>query len=202
MIIHHAGSEIARHGLVGPGEVALIDAHYGRPARAPVRALRPRRLILSHKCHEYAPTRVCDSFQPSPPRPTPATPSPRLHYHRPRGRAVAPRSHSPRCRTCMGRSEAVWASRRPRLVGRRSAVLAIRQATGLSQSKATKGGFSLRSRRGFLLIDSPLPQGHCLLAYRYDRARQDLRAPLADRSLSITTRSPQEAAWISATEGT
>lgn len=40
--IHRAGSEIARHGLVGPGEVSLIDAHYGRPARAPVRAVRPR----------------------------------------------------------------------------------------------------------------------------------------------------------------
>jgi transposase len=36
------GAEIARHRLVGPGEVSLVDAHYGRPARPPVRAVRPR----------------------------------------------------------------------------------------------------------------------------------------------------------------
>jgi hypothetical protein len=28
--------------LVGPGELSLVDAHYGRAARAPVRAIRPR----------------------------------------------------------------------------------------------------------------------------------------------------------------
>jgi hypothetical protein len=40
--ISHRGSEIARHRLVGPGELSLIDAHYGGPARKPSRALRPR----------------------------------------------------------------------------------------------------------------------------------------------------------------
>ena len=42
LTVLHAGAEIARHRLVGPGEVSLIDAHYGRPARPPVRAIRPR----------------------------------------------------------------------------------------------------------------------------------------------------------------
>ena len=42
LAIVHAGAEIARHRLVGPGEVSLEDAHYGRQARPPVRALRPR----------------------------------------------------------------------------------------------------------------------------------------------------------------
>jgi hypothetical protein len=37
-----AGVEIARHRLVGPGELSLQDEHYDRPARRPVRALRPR----------------------------------------------------------------------------------------------------------------------------------------------------------------
>ncbi len=36
------GAEIARHRLVGPGEMSLDDAHYGRAAQAPVRAIRPR----------------------------------------------------------------------------------------------------------------------------------------------------------------
>jgi len=40
--IRHAGTDIARHRLVGPGEVSLVDAHYGRPARPPIRAVRPR----------------------------------------------------------------------------------------------------------------------------------------------------------------
>ena len=40
--VRHGGAEIARHRLVGPGEVSLVDAHYGRPARPPVRAVRPR----------------------------------------------------------------------------------------------------------------------------------------------------------------
>ncbi len=40
--VRHGGTEIARHRLVGPGEVSLVDAHYGRPARSPVRAVRPR----------------------------------------------------------------------------------------------------------------------------------------------------------------
>lgn len=42
LAIVHEGDEIARHRLVGPGEVSLIDEHYGRPQRPPVRALRPR----------------------------------------------------------------------------------------------------------------------------------------------------------------
>lgn len=42
LVIHHRDSEIARHRLVGPGELSLIDAHYGGPARKPSRALRPR----------------------------------------------------------------------------------------------------------------------------------------------------------------
>ena len=42
LVVAHRGSEIARHRLVGPGELALDDAHYGGPARKPARALRPR----------------------------------------------------------------------------------------------------------------------------------------------------------------
>jgi hypothetical protein len=42
LVISHRDSEIARHRLVGPGELSLIDAHYGGPARKPSRALRPR----------------------------------------------------------------------------------------------------------------------------------------------------------------
>ena len=42
LIVRHAGSEIARHRLVGPGELSLVDEHYGRPARKPTRAVRPR----------------------------------------------------------------------------------------------------------------------------------------------------------------
>lgn len=42
LAVYHGGAEIARHRLVGPGEVSLVDAHYGRPARPPVRAVRPR----------------------------------------------------------------------------------------------------------------------------------------------------------------
>jgi hypothetical protein len=37
-----AGVEIARHRLVGPGELSLQDEHCDRPARSPVQALRPR----------------------------------------------------------------------------------------------------------------------------------------------------------------
>ena len=33
---------VARHGLVGPGEVAVIDEHYGGPRRGPARAVRAR----------------------------------------------------------------------------------------------------------------------------------------------------------------
>ena len=42
VILSGAGTEIARHRLVGPGELALLDAHYGGPPKAPVRAIRPR----------------------------------------------------------------------------------------------------------------------------------------------------------------
>ena len=42
VVITDRGTEIARHRLVGPGELSLDDAHYGGPARAPVRAIRPR----------------------------------------------------------------------------------------------------------------------------------------------------------------
>jgi transposase len=42
VICLYDGGEIARHPLVAPGEVALLDEHYGGPARRPVRAVRPR----------------------------------------------------------------------------------------------------------------------------------------------------------------
>jgi transposase len=42
LVVRHADAEIARHRLVGPGELSLVDEHYGRPARPPVRAVRPR----------------------------------------------------------------------------------------------------------------------------------------------------------------
>lgn len=42
LIVSARGAEIARHRLVGPGEMSLDDAHYGGPTRAPVRAIRPR----------------------------------------------------------------------------------------------------------------------------------------------------------------
>lgn len=42
LAVSAAGAEIARHRLVDPGEMSLLDAHYGRAATAPVRAIRPR----------------------------------------------------------------------------------------------------------------------------------------------------------------
>jgi transposase len=42
VVICHSGDEVARHGLVPPGGVALDDAHYDRPARRPSRAVRAR----------------------------------------------------------------------------------------------------------------------------------------------------------------
>ena len=42
LVIHHRDTEVARHRLVGPGELSLHDEHYGGPARKPARALRPR----------------------------------------------------------------------------------------------------------------------------------------------------------------
>jgi len=42
VVITDRGTEIARHRIVGPGELSLDDVHYGSPATAPVRAIRPR----------------------------------------------------------------------------------------------------------------------------------------------------------------
>jgi transposase len=42
LIISYRDAEIARHRLVGPGELSLVDDHYGGPARRPARTLRPR----------------------------------------------------------------------------------------------------------------------------------------------------------------
>lgn len=42
LVISLRGREIARHRVVGPGEMSLHDDHYGRPAHQPVRAIRPR----------------------------------------------------------------------------------------------------------------------------------------------------------------
>ena len=42
LILSAARTEIARHRLVGPGEMSLDDAHYGGHARIPARAIRPR----------------------------------------------------------------------------------------------------------------------------------------------------------------
>ena len=42
LVIRHAGTEVTRHPLVGPGGMSLLDDHYGGPARKPARALRPR----------------------------------------------------------------------------------------------------------------------------------------------------------------
>lgn len=42
LVIASAGTEVARHRLLAPGEVSLNDAHYGGPARRPARAVRPR----------------------------------------------------------------------------------------------------------------------------------------------------------------
>ena len=42
LVVIAGGTSIACHRLVGPGELSLDDAHYGGPAREPVRAIRPR----------------------------------------------------------------------------------------------------------------------------------------------------------------
>jgi transposase len=42
LVIGHAGAEVARHRLVGPGELSLQDAHYPGRAAEPARAIRPR----------------------------------------------------------------------------------------------------------------------------------------------------------------
>ena len=40
--IEHGDEVVARHPLVAPGEVSIIDEHYGGPRRGPSRAVRPR----------------------------------------------------------------------------------------------------------------------------------------------------------------
>lgn len=42
ILITDQGEEVARHRMVLPGEVSLVDAHYGSPATPPRRALRAR----------------------------------------------------------------------------------------------------------------------------------------------------------------
>lgn len=42
VVIEHAGDVVARHQLIGPGEVSIIDEHYGGPRRGPARAVRAR----------------------------------------------------------------------------------------------------------------------------------------------------------------
>ena len=42
LLITDRGTEVARHRLVGPGELSLQDAHYGGSRTRPSRALRPR----------------------------------------------------------------------------------------------------------------------------------------------------------------
>jgi transposase len=42
VLIERDGTLVARHPLVAPGEVSIIDEHYGGPRRGPARAARPR----------------------------------------------------------------------------------------------------------------------------------------------------------------
>ena len=42
VVIEHDGLVVAHHPLVAPGEVSLVDEHYGGPRRGPARAIRPR----------------------------------------------------------------------------------------------------------------------------------------------------------------
>ena len=42
VLIEHAGEPVARHRLIAPGEVSIIDEHYGGPRRGPARAVRAR----------------------------------------------------------------------------------------------------------------------------------------------------------------
>lgn len=42
VVIEHDGELVAQHRLVAPGEVSIIDEHYGGPRRGPARAVRPR----------------------------------------------------------------------------------------------------------------------------------------------------------------
>jgi transposase len=42
VLIEHRGELVAHHPLVAPGEVSIIDEHYGGPRRGPARAVRAR----------------------------------------------------------------------------------------------------------------------------------------------------------------
>ncbi len=42
VLVEHRGELVAQHPLVAPGEVSIIDEHYGGPRRGPARAIRPR----------------------------------------------------------------------------------------------------------------------------------------------------------------
>lgn len=42
VVVEHHGVVVAHHRLVAPGEVSLVDEHYGGPRRGPARAVRPR----------------------------------------------------------------------------------------------------------------------------------------------------------------
>ena len=42
VVVERDGELVARHRLVAPGEVSIIDEHYGGPRRGPSRATRPR----------------------------------------------------------------------------------------------------------------------------------------------------------------
>jgi hypothetical protein len=42
VVVEHRGELVAQHPLVAPGEVSIIDEHYGGPRRGPARAVRAR----------------------------------------------------------------------------------------------------------------------------------------------------------------
>ena len=42
VVVEHHAAVVAHHPLVAPGEVSLVDEHYGGPRRGPAWALRPR----------------------------------------------------------------------------------------------------------------------------------------------------------------
>lgn len=89
VVVEHHGVVVAHHPLVAPGEVSLVDEHYGGPRRGPARALRPRSgaerafLALGPVAEAFvrnaaaaAPPSWPTSLAPSPPskRPGAATP--------------------------------------------------------------------------------------------------------------------------------
>ncbi|HEX7399395.1 MAG TPA: hypothetical protein VF302_06460, partial [Candidatus Limnocylindrales bacterium] len=51
LLVRAAGSEIARHRLVDPGEMSLLDVHYGRPAMAPSGRSGPGNRARSRSSH-------------------------------------------------------------------------------------------------------------------------------------------------------